>query len=185
MKKFFKKKSADTTVKDHFNKYLGTSIEESQHGFEEKEFCYCLVKIPFEFDNTDKGESILLVSKLVELADRQNGDINSFSGDTLAIFFGLPLPDKDLYRDILGFVQQVVEMKKNIKVLIGEDKGLYGRFGYENRYLVTVLSRNLTIDHERLQTLAEGNVYIQNNLAMKFKPFKKIQGAIILGGSEK
>ena len=167
-------------MKNLFKKYLGESTRDIGRGVEKREFIYVLIQVSIGIGMTEKEKGLRLLPKLFSIIEKTNGDINQLIGDTLLVFYGVPLRSPSLFSDSKALLDELVEMEDVLHAIGGLDVGLYGPFGYEKRFIVTGLSPRLLEDFHKLNDLQAGRIYIHHNLWEKLGSPRMRENIIVL-----
>ncbi|MCK5201872.1 MAG: hypothetical protein KAR21_26140 [Spirochaetales bacterium] len=154
-------------MKNIFRKYSGRSINNIGDNVDKKDFLYCLIHLPFQENTINKDEDFSLIGRVFEFAEASNGDVNQFFCDTILVLFGVPIDFGNKYEDIKDFLIKLSKIPENIKVIAGEDNGLYGSFGYPKRLVVTAISKKLAEDNQKIRQLPSRKIVAHKELIDK------------------
>ena len=83
--------------------------------------------------------------------------------------YGVPIQSKNKYLEVKRFIEHLTKISKTLKVIVGEDYGYYGSFGFEKRMVSTVISKNIINDCKEVMSMDENEIIIRDSIKEKLK----------------
>lgn len=168
-------------MKSIFRRYAGGAVDVSDSDILEREFGYGIIQLTPKMSLDRKEPTASFLGSLFRLVDETGGDVNQFCCGTVLILYGVPLADEDIFPAMKAFMEGLSRLKgKNVKILLGFDKGVYGPFGYEKRCIVTVINERLPEQMKRLKDLPDNLIHVRRLLAERIPTFKEVSNTIII-----
>jgi len=180
--KIFGNRKQTKAVEENFGKYMVNKFENSDSNITEREYFYCIIKLAVDVNLENKKIIESLLQKIIKAADETNGDVTNLCADSLVVLYGLPLPDPNVYENIESFIIKIGTLKSEIITILGREIGLYGRFGYEKRYIVTAIGRNLVKDFNIINSYKTNKIFIHDDVADKMLNLKQLESVEIIKG---